>query len=73
MNEDKKVFRIEAKDFLTCLKSLKHSERIFSDAIERSDFPMGANEDEFRGYLNEIRETREKIETILEQHRETVH
>ena len=34
-----KTFRIESKDFLTCYKALRHSERIFKEAILRKDFP----------------------------------
>ena len=60
-----KTFRIESKDFLTCYKALRHSERIFKDAILRKDFPKESNEDEFLGYLADIHETKEKIEMIM--------
>lgn len=60
-----KTFRIENKDFITCWKALCHSERIFKDAILRKDFPKDASEDEFLGYLADIQETKEKIETIM--------
>ena len=60
-----KTFRIESKDFLTCYKALRHSERIFKDAILRKDFPMESSEDEFIGYLADIHETKEKIEMIM--------
>jgi len=60
-----KTFRIESKDFLTCYKALRHSERIFKDAILRKDFPMESSEDEFLGYLADIYETKEKIEMIM--------
>jgi hypothetical protein len=60
-----KTFRIESKDFLTCYKALRHSERIFNDAILRKDFPMESSEDEFLGYLADIYETKEKIEMIM--------
>jgi len=60
-----KTFRIESKDFLTCYKALRHSERIFKEAILRKDFPMESSEGEFLGYLADIQETKEKIETIM--------
>jgi hypothetical protein len=60
-----KTFRIESKDFLTCYKALRHSERIFKDAILRKDFPMESSEDEFLDYLADIHETKEKIEMIM--------
>ena len=60
-----KTFRIESKDFLTCYKALRHSERIFKDAILRKDFPKESSEDEFLGYLADIHETMEKIEMIM--------
>jgi hypothetical protein len=63
--EPMKTFRIESKDFLTCYKALRHSERIFKDAILRKDFPMESSEDEFIGYLADIHETKEKIEMIM--------
>jgi len=60
-----KTFRIESKDFLTCYKALRHSERIFKEAILRKNFPMESSEDEFIGYLADIHETKEKIEMIM--------
>ena len=60
-----KTFRIESKDFLTCYKALRHSERIFKEAILRKDFPMESSEDEFIGYLADIHEIKEKIEMIM--------
>lgn len=60
-----KTFRVESKDLYTCWKALRHSERIFKDAILRQDFPNGSNKNEFEGYLADIQETKEKIEHIL--------
>jgi len=60
-----KTYRIESKDFYTCWKALSHSERIFKEAILRKDFPNGSSEDEFLGYLADIKETKDKIEEMF--------
>jgi hypothetical protein len=60
-----KTYRLEGKDFFNCWKALMHSEHIFKDAIDRKDFPNGSSEEEFLGYLADIKETREKIEGIF--------
>jgi hypothetical protein len=65
--------KIEKRDFVTCWKALRHSERIFSEAIERKDFPKGSSEAEFRGYLDEIRITKEKIFSLISEPPVNVH
>ena len=60
-----KTFRIESKDFKTCWLALRHSERIFKDAILRQDFPNGSSEEEFLGYIADIQETKGKIEALF--------
>ena len=59
------LFRIDQRDFLNCWKALTHSERIFTGAIERGEFPNGSSRAEMEGFLEEIRGTRAKIEDVL--------
>ena len=69
-----KTYRIESKDFYTCWKALSHSERIFQDAILRKDFPKDSSENEFLGYLADIKETKDKIEEMFKvEPKEEVH
>ena len=60
-----KPMRIESKDFFTCWKALSHSERVFKEAILRKDFPEGASEEEFLGFLADIKEVKDKIESLF--------
>ena len=60
-----KPMRIESKDFFTCWKALSHSERVFKEAIIRKDFPNGSSEEEFLGFLADIAEVKDKIETLF--------
>jgi hypothetical protein len=57
--------KIESKDFFTCWKALSHSERVFKEAILRKDFPEGATEEEFLGFLADIKEVKDKIESLF--------
>jgi len=60
-----KTYRIESKDFKTCWLALRHCEIIFKDHILRKDFPNSYSEDEFLGYLADIKETKDKIEEMF--------
>ena len=60
-----KPMKIESKDFFTCWKALSHSERVFKEAILRKDFPEGATEEEFLGFLADIKEVKDKIESLF--------
>ena len=60
-----KTFRIESKDFKTCWLALRHSERIFKEAILRKDYPNDSSENEFLGYLADIQEIKGKIEELF--------
>ena len=60
-----KTFHIEAKDFKTCWLALCHSERIFKEAILQKDFLNDSSENEFLGYLADIKEAKDKIEELF--------